>query len=95
MDDFIKQFEEKIKNKPKGAAYFLRKKFDADLDNKVAEKVVEESEKIIEKIKVFSKDDKKNNLLAKEQTGKHEKMVLNYLFLIHQYKTNAFISYVN
>lgn len=78
----IQKFEKSLVGKPKGAAFFLKKKFDSELDNKVQNKICKIANSIAENIQEIVVDMKSNKLLAKEITNKEIPMILNCAFII-------------
>jgi len=82
MEDEIKAFEESIVGKPKGTAFFLRKKFDQELKEIVQEKVCKVANSMIDGASTLFEGMKSNKLLAKEMTGVQDKMILNIALLL-------------
>ncbi len=95
MNAEITAFAASLFNKPKGAAFFLKKKFDIDLDNKVEKKIFASANSIIETVKPYCKELKSNKLLAKEITCVQEKMILNCAVLINQTQIDEFQNSIN
>lgn len=90
----IQKFEKSLVGKPKGAAFFLKKKFDSELDNKVQNKICKIANSIAENIQKIVVDMKSNKLLAKEITNIEIPMVLNCAFIIDINKIEKFSIYI-
>ncbi len=86
MAEEVKKFEEGLKGKPKGAAFFLKKKFDGELDDKIQNRIYDLSNKMAESVMDFVVEKKVNKLLAKEITGITTPMILNYAYLVDSEK---------
>lgn len=93
MKEEIEKYEKTISEKPKGAAFFLRKKFDSELDNKVEKKFFTMANSMISNTQKFATDMKSNKLLAKEITGISLTMISNCAFLINLKNKKDFIEY--
>jgi len=95
MVEEIESFERSLAEKPIGAAFFLKKKFDCTIDEAVQNKVFKIANSIIESIETTCIEIKSNKLLAKEITGVKDKMIMNYAFLINNTQKNDFINLIN
>lgn len=82
MGEEIKKFEESLIGKPKGATFFLKKKFEGELDDKIQSRIYNVANQIADHINSLAVEMKTNKLLAKEITGITEQMILNCAFLI-------------
>jgi hypothetical protein len=80
----IQQLEEQAAEKTPGQAYFIRQKSDILLKDQVGQKILDEKEKILNKLKVLFIEVKKNDVLARKITGKEvgTEMVLNLALLV-------------
>jgi hypothetical protein len=94
MGEEIEKFEKSLTGKPKGAAFFLRKKFDGELNDRVQNKICKEANLIAENVQEFSEDMKSNKLLAKEITGIDIPMILNCAILVDINKKEEFETYI-
>jgi hypothetical protein len=86
MAEEIKKFEQSIIGKPKGAAFFLKKKFDGELDDKIQNRICGVANQVAEKINSLAVEVKTNKLLAKEITGISTQMILNCAYLVDNEK---------
>lgn len=82
MEDEIINFETSLVGKPKGAAFFLRKKFDGELDDKIRNRICNLANDFIDSIKSLATDMKSNKILTKEITEIATPMILNCAFLV-------------
>ncbi|OGO93627.1 MAG: hypothetical protein A2Y17_00780 [Clostridiales bacterium GWF2_38_85] len=90
MDEEIKNFEKILVGKSKGAAFFLKKKFESELDDKIQAKVYKIVNGIIDKVSAVAAETKSNKILAKEITGINIPMISNYAFLIKKENKELF-----
>lgn len=95
MKEEIKNFEDSLIGKPKGAAFFLRKKFEGELDNKIQNKICSMADRLIDEISCIAAEVKLNKLLDKEITGISTQMITNSAFLVDSKKQNLFFSKVS
>ena len=86
----IANFEKSLAGKPKGAAFFLKKKFDSELDDRVSSRICNIADSFTEGLKDFAAEMKSNKLLAKEITEIPTPMILNCAFLIDNEKQELF-----
>lgn len=93
MGEEMKAFEETLEGKSKGSAFFLKKKFDSELDDKVRDKICRIANSIIEDSNTYYTEMKSLKLLPKEITGIKERMVLNCAFLVDKKEKNNLIGY--
>jgi hypothetical protein len=93
MGEEIAAFEKTLAGKPKGAIFFLRKKFDGELDSRVQDKICKIANSIVEEAVPLCIEMKSLKLLAKEITGVKERMVLNCAFLVDSKEKDKFRSY--
>lgn len=82
MGEEIKAFEKTLAGKPKGAAFFLKKKFEGELDDKLQNRICRKANDFSNELKMYAEDMKSNKILAKEITGVETPMVLNCAFLV-------------
>lgn len=94
MKEEIDKFEKSLMGKAKGAAFFLRKKFDSELNNKVQSKICTLANSMVNGAQEFAIDMKSNKLLAKELTGIDLGMILNCAFLVNSKDKENFIDYI-
>lgn len=95
MGEEIKKFENSIIGKPKGAAFFLKKKFEGELDDKIQNRICNAANQMTEKVSNLANQIKLNKLLAKEITGIPTQMILNCAFLIDRDKKDIFTDKIN
>lgn len=94
MSEEIKAFEKTLIGKPKGAAFFLKKKFETSLDEKMQNKICKEANGLADELKPLAVDMKSNKLLAKEITGIEIPMILNCAFLVDLKEKENFVRVV-
>jgi len=82
MGEEIRNFEKTLVGKPKGAAFFLKKKYEGELDDKIQNKICNMANNFADEISSFAVEMKSNKVLAKEITGIDIPMVLNCAFLV-------------
>jgi hypothetical protein len=83
MGEEIKAFDASLAGKPKGAAFFLKKKFEGELDDKLQDKIYKIANGFAEELGRSCVEMKSNKVLAKEITGVAAPMVLNCAFLVN------------
>lgn len=91
MGDEIRAFDKSMSGKPKGAAFFLKKKFLTELDDKLQDKICKKANLFSQALENCAVDSKSNKLLAKEITGVKTPMVLNCAFLVETEKKDTFL----
>lgn len=86
IDNFMGKEREEIEKKTskisEGAAYFMKKKLEGNLNEKAVDKANWLVGKITQSLNDMGLDIKKNKILAKEITGRNEEMLMNYALLI-------------
>lgn len=95
MKEELKKFEESLRGKPKGSVFFLRKKFDSELNGKVQSNIYKIANSMVDDTAPYYVEMKSNKLLAKEITGIQDKMILNCAFLIDKRQKEVFNSYIH
>jgi len=90
MGEEIKKFEESIVGKPKGAAFFLKKKFDTELEDKIQSRIYGIANQVRDNISSLAAEVKSNKILAQEITGISIPMILNSAFLVDHIKEELF-----
>jgi hypothetical protein len=95
MGEEIENFEKSLVGKPKGAAFFLKKKFEGELNDKLQDKIYKIANGFAEELKKHSVDMKSNKVLAKEITGIDMPMVLNCAFLVDTTQKESFTATVD
>lgn len=90
MGDEIANFEKSLVGKPKGAAFFLKKKFDGELDDKIQSRICNLANEFTENIKSLAIEMKSNKILAKEITEISTPMIINCAFLVDNDKQEQF-----
>jgi len=90
MGEEIKKFEESIVGKPKGAAFFLKKKFDTELEDKIQSRIYGIANQVRDNISSLATEVKSNKILAQEITGISIPMILNSAFLVDHIKEELF-----
>ena len=86
----VRNFEDSLAGKPKGAAFFLKKKFETELDEKLRGRICGLTNGFAEALSALASDMKINKNLAKEMTGVAIPMVLNCAFLVGAGQREAF-----
>ena len=94
MKEEIKKMEESAAKKSKGAAYFMKKKLESDIENIAKDKIYSYMDQIYNEIIKQAVDGLKNKLLARELTQKKEPMFLNASYLINKENVNNFINLI-
>lgn len=92
LSDEIRDFENTLTGKPKGAAFFLKKKFETELDEKIRNRICGISSQFAEKLSTLTSDMKINKNLVKEITGIEIPMILNCAFLVKSDQKESFAS---
>lgn len=82
MGDEIRKFEQTLVGKPKGAAFFLKKKFEGELDDKISNRICDAANSFANKISNYAVEMKSNKTLAKEISGVDIPMILNCAYLV-------------
>ncbi len=95
MGEEIDGFEKSLAGKPKGAAFFLKKKFDSELDDRINNRICSIANSFIESLNSFAVEMKSNKIIAKEITGISTPMRLNCAFLIDKEKQEQFASKID
>lgn len=83
-------FEKSLEGKPKGAVFFLRKKFESQLDERIHDRICEEADRMAGQLTGLSDGMKAGKLLARELSGVETPMVLNCAFLVSRAQREAF-----
>jgi predicted RNase H-related nuclease YkuK (DUF458 family) len=94
MGEAISAFEKTLVGKPKGAAFFLKKKFETELGDKIQDKICSTANGFAEGLAKYAADMKSNNVLAKEITGIRIPMILNCAFLVDASDEDGFFDAV-
>jgi hypothetical protein len=79
---FLKEVAQKIAAASQGAAYFLKKKQEAMLNEEIGKQLTALAEAMYEKLQSWAVDSCRNKVLDSIITGKAEKMILNAALLI-------------
>jgi hypothetical protein len=87
----IDRFEKSLAGKPKGAAFFLRKKFESELDEKIQDRICRICNSFAEELKDLAAEMKPNKILAKEITGIETPMIINCAYLVEDDRTDVFM----
>ncbi|MGB8454956.1 MAG: GvpL/GvpF family gas vesicle protein [Anaerocolumna sp.] len=95
MGEEISKFEKTLIGKPKGAAFFLKKKFDSELDDKIQNKICDMANRFADGISKFAVEMKSNNILAKEITGITVPMILNGAYLVNNDQSAEFTAAID
>lgn len=95
MGEEISNFEKTLAGKPKGAAFFLKKKFEGELDDKIQTKICNIADKFASSITQFAVEMKSNKLLAKEISGITTPMILNCAYLVSDEQKDQFLDAVD
>lgn len=95
MGEEIRNFEDSLIGKPKGAAFFLKKKFDGELDDKIQNRICSMANSLTDAISSLAADSKTNKLLAKEITGISTPMILNSAFLVDNDRQELFLAKID
>lgn len=95
MGEEIRIFEDSLIGKPKGAAFFLKKKFDGELDDKIQNRICSMANSLTDAISSLAVDRKTNKLLAKEITGISTPMILNCAFLVENDNQDLFMTKID
>jgi len=90
VSEEIERFEKTLAGKPKGASFFLKKKFEAELDDKIQNRICGICNRFAEELSGCSAETKTNKVLAKEITGIEKPMITNCAFLVRSDKTDVF-----
>jgi hypothetical protein len=90
LSEEIRDFDNSLAGKPKGAAFFLRKKFETELDEKIRNRIYGISSQFAEKLSALTSDMKINKNLVKEITGIEIPMILNCAYLVKHDQKEAF-----
>lgn len=78
----VNKLDEKLAVASEGAAYFLKKKRD-DMVKENAEKILRGlTEKIYDKLRSWSVENRRNKLLGRQSTGRSDDMILNVALLL-------------
>lgn len=94
MAQEMADFEKTLVGKPKGATFFLKKKYESELRDKIHEKIYAAANLMTERLDGISSDFKQNKILAKEITGIETPMIQNCAFLVDTDKKEQFESSV-
>lgn len=86
----VEEFEKTLAGKAKGAAFFLRKKFDTELNDKIQSRICTAANSMIDSLKAECVDTKINKLLARELTGVDLPMIQNCSFLVDNKNEESF-----
>jgi hypothetical protein len=95
MGDEIVNFEKSLVGKPKGAAFFLKKKFDGELEDKIQSRICDLANEFAENLKSFAAEMRSNKILAKEITEISTPMILNCAFLVDIDKQEQFATKID
>ena len=90
MQEEISAFEKSLAGKPQGAAYFLRKKFESEMSERIQKSICKAADSMAGEMKSLAADMQINKNLAREITGIDVPMVLNCAFLIDANDREAF-----
>jgi hypothetical protein len=82
MGEEIAAFEKTLAGKPKGASFFLKKKFEQELDGRIQDKIYAAANDFAKELSDYAAEMKSNKILAKEITGISTPMILNLAFLV-------------
>lgn len=82
MAEEIAKFEASLVGKPKGAAFFLKKKFDGELNDRIQNRICDIANNMAESLTTLVEEMRSNKLLAKEITGISTPMILNNAYLV-------------
>ena len=86
----VRNFENTLAGKPKGAAFFLKKKFETELDEKIRNKIFSISNGFAAELSALTSEMKINKNLAGEITGIEIPMILNCAFLVNSDQKELF-----
>ncbi|MPN45973.1 hypothetical protein SDC9_193552 [bioreactor metagenome] len=90
MGEELKSFEKSLAGKSKGSVFFLRKKFESEIDEKIRDRICRTANGFSEVLNEYAQDIKSNKLLAKEITGIETPMVLNCAYLVKTEQMDGF-----
>lgn len=92
-EDIIR-FEQSLTGKPKGAAFFLKKKFESELNEKIQDRIFQLCNGFSEELKGLAAEMKSNKILAKEITGIETPMIINCAYLVEDGRADDFMNKV-
>jgi hypothetical protein len=95
MGEAVTAFEATLAGKPKGAAFFLKKKFETEMDGRIQDKICETANGFADKLAQFSAKTRLNKILAKEISGVDIPMILNCAFLVDTRQQDEFADAVS
>ena len=85
------RFEKSLAGKPKGAVFFLKKKFDSELDEKIQDRIYKICNAFTGELKDLAAEMTSNKILAKEITGMEIPMVSNCAYLVEDGRADDFM----
>lgn len=91
MANEITNFEKSLVGKPKGAAFFLKKKFEGELDDKIQSRICNLANEFTDNMKSLASEMKSNKIIAKEITEISIPMILNCAYLVDNDKQEQFL----
>ena len=89
------EMEKKLLGKPKGAAFFLRKKMEESMHERCQDTAMKLSNVIFDEACQYVEDFRMNKLLAKEISGREEQMIINAALLVDNNNLKEFIEGMN
>ena len=89
------EMEKKLLGKPKGAAFFLRKKMEESMHERCQDTAMKLSNVIFDEACQYVEDFRMNKLLAKEISGREEQMMINAALLVDNNNLKEFIEGMN
>lgn len=95
MGEEISNFEKTLEGKPKGAAFFLKKKFEGELEDKIQNRICNIANNFIDQISKLAVKMKSNKILAKEITGMEVPMIINCAFLVELDQKEKFMAEID